>query len=368
MALFKKGRGTKRLSLAHIVFLFIFLGAGVPSGAQTPVAVMPFIGDDAALSERVRNTSMREVENQEGFTPVPLATDTPAAGDEPPDPSLLGDAPYVLTGESYLDDEDLTHFQLWLWESGTGALVYTDELMAEDAEEAEGYLPALVSWVFSKVPPKEEPEEEEPVETAAEEEPEEEPAEKPVSPGAFRPRLYLGLRAGAAMDFQTVQAFGGYEGGADQSFGGETALSVEFQPWRYLGFQAEGIFVMEAFAPYRTTGGVHTSDRYSGMSLLFPLLVKVPVDLGTLRLSFLAGPYYILPLKKTMNGSSYRDSLGLPLGVMAGVDLGYPLGPGELYGGLRYGLDLGLTNVGDTGLRYTRRRLTFSLCYAFRVF
>ena len=123
----------KRESLAFVVFCLILLGAGAQT-AEVPVAVMPFVGDDAALSGRVRNASIREVGNQEGFTSLPLAADTPAAGDEPPDPSLLGDAPYALTGESYLDDEDMTHFQLWLWESGTGALVYTDELMAEDAE------------------------------------------------------------------------------------------------------------------------------------------------------------------------------------------------------------------------------------------
>ncbi|MDR0589648.1 MAG: hypothetical protein LBG25_03795 [Spirochaetaceae bacterium] len=347
----------KRESLAVVVFFSILLGAGAQT-AEVPVAVMPFIGDDAALTERVRDASIREVGNQEGFTPLPLPPDTPAVTDEPPDPSLLGEAPYVLTGESYLDDEDLTHFQLWLWKSETGALVFTDELMADDAEETEGYLPALVSWVLSKVS-----EEEEPAETAEGEEPEE-----PESPGAFKPGLYLGLRAGAALNFQMIQAFGSYESGVNQSFGGEAALTVEFQPWRYLGFQAEGIFVMESFAPYRTSGGVHTSDRYKGMSLLFPLFVKVPVDLGTTRLSFLTGPYYILPLKKTANGSSYRDSSDLPLGVMVGGDLGYPLGPGEFYGGLRYGLDLGLTDVEDTGLRYTQRRLVLFLGYAFRVF
>ena len=350
--------------MAFVVFCLILLGAGAQT-AEVPVAVMPFVGDDAALSGRVRDASIREVGNQEGFTSLPLAADTPAAGDEPPDPSLLGGMPYVLTGEYYFDDEGMQHCQLWLWISDSGALVLTDELVAEDVEEAEGYLPALVRWIFSQLaedgPEEEAAEAEEATET---EEGEQLPA---GGPGAFTARLYLGLRGGAALGFQMVRSFGEYEGGTGQSFGGEAAVTVEYRPWRYVGFQAEGIFVLDSFGVYRLHEGVHTKDRYWDMSMLFPLFVKVPFELEVLRPSVLVGAYYILPLRKTMGGETYRDRLKVPLGVMVGFDLGFcldgPLGHGELYGGLRYGIDLGLTAVEGTDLRYTRNRVVLSLGY-----
>jgi hypothetical protein len=106
------------------------------------------------------------------------------------------------------------------------------------------------------------------------------------------------------------------------------------------------------------------------MSLLFPLFLKAPFNLGTFELSLLGGAYYILPLKFMMDGDSYTGKLNLPLGIMAGFELGnYSLGAGgrfgELYGGLRYGLDLGITTVDDTDLQYTRSRLALSLGYRY---
>jgi hypothetical protein len=184
------------------------------------------------------------------------------------------------------------------------------------------------------------------------------------------PQLYLGVRGGASLDFQSVQPIGNYEVGMDQSFGGEGALTVGFRPWRYIGFQAEGVFVLESFTPYRLQngGGLHSGDRYRNIYLLFPLLVKISLSLEGFQLSPLGGLYYILPLRTTLDGVSYEDKLDLPLGVMVGVDLGHALGRGELYGSLRYGNDLGLTTVEETGLRYTRRRLIFSLGYRFILF
>jgi hypothetical protein len=329
---------------------------------------MPFLGDDAALTGRMQESSIGEVANQEGYIPR-LHTATVTRVDEPPDPSLLGGMPYVLTGEYYFDDVGMQHCQLWLWISDSGALVLTDELVAEDVEEAEGYLPALVRWIFSQLaedgPEEEAAESEEATET---EEGEQLPA---GGPGAFKGRLYLGLRGGAALGFQMVRSFGEYEGGTGQSFGGEAAVTVEYRPWRYMGFQAEGIFVLDSFGVYRLHEGVHTKDRYWDMSMLFPLFVKVPFDLEVLRPSVLVGAYYILPLRKTMGGETYRDRLKVPLGVMAGFDLGFRLdgpwggllGHGEFYGGLRYGIDLGLTAVEGTDLRYTRNRVVLSLGY-----
>jgi hypothetical protein len=116
-----------------------------------PVAVMPFAGDDPALNNRIRAAALAERENLAGFIPRPLDAGG-SFSDSPPDPALLEGAPYVLTGEYYFDDEDMLHFQMWLWNGANGALVYTDELVTENADEAEGYVPSLAAWVFSKIP------------------------------------------------------------------------------------------------------------------------------------------------------------------------------------------------------------------------
>ena len=97
------------------------------------------------------------MEGLPNYTPVSISSEAQPETlrlrpDEPQDPMYLGDMPFVLTGEYYFDTEDLEHFQLWLWNSNDGSLIYTDELVAEGVDEAEGYLPALVSWVFSKIP------------------------------------------------------------------------------------------------------------------------------------------------------------------------------------------------------------------------
>jgi hypothetical protein len=192
-----------------------------------------------------------------------------------------------------------------------------------------------------------------------------ETGEKPL----FLP-LYLGLRAGGGLNFQSIQPAGNYEAGMDQSFGGEVALTVEYRPWQFISFLAEGIFALEAFTPYRLGTSLHTSDHYRSISLLFPLLAKVSLSLDGFQLSPLTGLYFILPLRTTMGGSSYRENLDLPLGVMLGLDLDYTLGNGrlgELYGSLRYGIDLGLATVEQTGLRYTRNRLVFSAGWRFMI-
>ena len=322
----------------------------VATAETIPVAVMRFAGDDPAITARIRDVTVEEVRNQKRFSPLPLNAAGPRP-DEPPDPSLLSGLPYVFTGEYYFDADGMHHFQLWLWNSETGALVYTDELLAEDVEEAEGYLPALVTWVFSKIPVTETV-----TPAAAVPEPEEEAAE----PEKY-PKLFLGLRAGGSQDFQFIKSTRDYSEGMGQSFGGEGAITVEFRPWRNFGFQAEGVFAAESFDVYsRNTAGSVLTDRYGGAYLLFPLLLKAPLDLDGLRLSFLGGPAYILPLPGT-------GSQDMPLALVTGIDLGGGLGPGELYGSLRAGIDLGLTSAEDTALSYTRWRVGLSAGYKFLV-
>jgi hypothetical protein len=329
-----------------------------------PVAVTIFAGDDVELSDRIRVATVGEVQNQPGFT-AQMMNISGSRPDEPPESSLLMGIPYVLTGEYYFDDEDMEHFQLWLWEGDSGSLVFTDELVAESIDEAEGYLPSLVAWLFSKVEMDEtEDSETEMYETGtyADETNEIRTYEnEPEVAELALPELYLGARGGISLDLQFIRTVNPYIGDMSQSIGGEGAFTVEFQPWQYMSFQTEAIFMIESFAVSRMDTG---NDRYLAMSLLFPLLVKATLNLKEWRLAFLGGVYYILPLRRTMMGASYRDSLYKPpLGIMAGLDLGRPLGRGELYGGLRFGYDLALTETSDTGLVYTRRRLIFSLGY-----
>ncbi|MDR2758299.1 MAG: hypothetical protein LBB78_02850, partial [Spirochaetaceae bacterium] len=107
--------------LLFVLFLLLvtFLGAAQNS-RDSSVAVVDFVGDDAALTTWFHDLVFSEVENLKGFNPRPFALETFSESsafkpDFPPDPAYLEGAPYVLTGEYYLDTETLQHFQLWLW-------------------------------------------------------------------------------------------------------------------------------------------------------------------------------------------------------------------------------------------------------------
>ncbi|MDR2630122.1 MAG: hypothetical protein LBC60_04290 [Spirochaetaceae bacterium] len=372
---------------ARFVIICSLLMALCPAAARPlDTAVMPFAGDDPAVSGRLRDAAITAMGSLPDLTPQSL--DTPVSQpDAPPDSSLLAGTPYALTGEYYFDDEDMQHFQMWLWEGASGALVYTDELVAENLEEAEGYLPPLVTWVFSKIPALAEGAavaagagtdgeagEAAGTGTGAGGAGEAENGAGGAGTGGTGPRerrsfpkLYLGLGIGGALDSQSIRPTENYEGTTIMSFGGEAVLSVEFRPWRRLGFQAEGIVGLASFSPFQveTSGGsrVHTTDQYMTLFMRFPLLVKLLLDLDEFGLSLLGGPYYILSLW----GNTYREKPTLPLGLMAGMDLTYPLGPGELFGGLRYGIDIGLSVVEGNALQYRRSRLVLSLGYRFLV-
>ncbi|MDR3174265.1 MAG: PorT family protein, partial [Treponema sp.] len=334
------------------------------------MAVMAFLGDDLSVSSQLRGVVIQEVEGLEGYTPRQISSDEfpeilEFRPDEPPDPKYPGSMPYVLTGEFYFDTEDLQHFQLWLWNSANGSLVYTDELVAEDTEEAESYLPALVAWVFSQIP--------KPVEVVVDIQGmlEEAMAEKNQGDGEIEtfPHLYLGGRLGGAASAYYIRTTGNYDAGMTQGFGVEAAFMAEYRPWRFLSVQAEAAFALDSFKAFkverRGLEEIHTTTQYTSFSILFPLLVKFSIDSGPFNVSIAAGPYLVLPLGQAVTeGSSYAYRLDLPLGLMAGMELGHALGPGELILSLRYGRDFGITMVGS-GLQYTPTRVVLSAGYRF---
>lgn len=381
----------------HWIFLCFFLGmapfggnAQTPPDSGIPVMLMPFTGDDLAISGRFHDELIREIETMSNYTPLPFsageeeALDLPP--DAPPDAALLGESRYVVTGEYYVDTDAMRHFQIWLWESTNGALTYTDEMVFEEMEEADMYFPPLVTWVFSKITveaavetepePEAAPETEIALEPAPETEAalEPEPDPEPVKPIPAR-RLYLGLHGGLSLNTYASLHSENYATGVSQNMGFETAAALEFRVLRFLSFQAEAVFNYDMFDLGRTLTPQNTriTDTFNAMSLRFPLLIKIPLDTGFSTPAIFAGAYYILPLGK-MNIRYYGESeeasssvkIDLPLGIVVGIELSFPLGPGEIFTQMRYERDLDITRISEgKGGQYVRSEAGLSLGYKF---
>ncbi|MDR1636486.1 MAG: hypothetical protein LBR93_04030 [Treponema sp.] len=189
---------------------------------------------------------------------------------------------------------------------------------------------------------------------------------------------YAGLRAGGVVGLYTFQTTRGYEGGIGHSFTGEAALFVEFHPFRYVSFQAEGVVVYDSFGWNREIqqgegeAVTRSGATFSALSLHIPLLVKAPLSFGRFSVSPLAGFYFVLPLG-SMSGKfgdsaeSYSYHVDPPLGISFGADLALSFRSGKAGVGLRYDLDLGATIGEAPGPVYSRDRLGFSLGYAWRI-
>ena len=91
-------------------------------------------------------------------------------------------------------------------------------------------------------------------------------------------------------------------------------------------------------------------------------------------LSPFAGAYYTIalgPMNRAGGDSdedagTYSYSNGLPFGISLGIDMGLVLGPGEIFVGLRFDQDLGITTTeGRNGPQYSRNKIGLSLGYEF---
>jgi hypothetical protein len=381
--------------LCLLLWFVPFLGvAQTPSGnagtGPVPVALMVFVGDDLNIGAEFQEKVIGEVQNLNGYasqqvtsTQVPQSLNFPP--DQPPEPVYLGDSRLVLTGEYYIDTDDLQHFQLWLWNSSSGSLVYTDEMVFEDMEEANGYLPPMVSWIFSHVPVEYhtttrvvEIREEETAPTQ-EDEPVEESTEFPL----FIGRFYLGLRGGGSFNAYSSLVSGGYEAGMSQGFSAGGAVIIEYRIFHFLGIQAEAIFNYDTFkvakiTDINATQSIRSTDKVTSMSLMIPLLIKVPLEMGKFVLSPFVGVYYAIPLgplKIESNDAlvgpsgSFTYTVDPPFGLVLGLDTGFSLGPGELFADLRFSRDVGMTVAGGGyGIQYIRNQIALSLGYRILLF
>jgi hypothetical protein len=290
--------------------------------------------------------------------------------DMPPPAALLDGAAYGLTSEFYADmDVDVWHMQLWLWwEDGT--LIYTDELVADDVEEAREYIPAMVQWIFSKISSRV-------VEVPVLAETREQPDEY---------RLYAGVRAGGSARFYVLPgAMGGYQDNRFNGAGFEFGLQAGYCFLPGFIIQIETIYTQDkaVFSGQEVadTAGVVSQytffrDSYNGMMLMVPLLLKYRVPFGSFMTAFFGGVYGVIPLGDMEYESGRDEGRVSPLGyrpayvgLLGGLNLGMQTGPGFIFIDLRFGGDLGRTVVErEGGIEYNRMMFSFSLGYEVPLF
>ncbi|MDR3166357.1 MAG: PorT family protein [Treponema sp.] len=349
---------------------------------------MTFVGDDLSLSAVLHDATVDEVAGIDGYTPQLVSlTEFPESvnfpPDEPPAPNYLGNSKYVLTGEFYIDlDEGMQHFQLWLWKSADGALVYTDELVAEDIDEALSYMPALVSWVFSRIP-----EERIVVENSSTSTIEiitdSSGRQYEVIDNPLNRWLYVGLRGGGSLRLYTLPLLvQDYSSNFTQGFSYEIALQFGVRFLSFMSFQAEAIFTQDN-APFRgpkfnvledEIRYIYYTDSYKSKSLLFPVTLKFPLAFEPYMVTPFGGVYLALPLGQmtlettntTGKSGTFEYGLTMGLGLTVGIDLGLRLGPGILFLDIRYSGDFGDTIIqmdDGTTRSYRRAMLSFSIGY-----
>jgi hypothetical protein len=192
----------------------------------------------------------------------------------------------------------------------------------------------------------------------------------------FWGKLTLGLWGGGSYNTYGSQlSAAGHVAGQSQGFSGEGGVSLEFRIFRLLGLQGEAVFTHDTFKAVKLipqpskNADDRSTDQFNAMSLMFPLLLKVPLDIGNFIVSPYGGAYYIMPIgEMALEGAdrTYPYVVDPPLGLMLGVDAGVRLGPGELFMDLRFGRDIGTTMIqGGQGIQYSRTRLGLSLGYRF---
>jgi hypothetical protein len=357
-----------------------------PADPLTEVAVMAFAGEDTALNATLRDAAVREIQGLGKYNPRPVAGEEYPGGlgfppDGSPAPEYVGTSKYALTGQFYIDPGGVGHFQLWLWKSGDGSLVYTDEMVAGNTNEALNYMPAMVSWIFSHIP---EEDGDSRVYEAADTTGYTPGPQYDAQNDILNRWLYAGLRGGGSFRFYTLPEFTkDYPSDTPNAFSYEISFQFAFRFLPFMSIQAEAVFTQDranfqGAGYYNEPGGISWhifyTDRYTSTSLLFPLTVKFPLVLDPYIISPFGGIYWALPLGKMTLDSNIANrktgefdyDLTGRFGITAGVDLGMRLGPGILFLDARYGSDFGetLIQIDDgTTIRYKRAMLSISIGY-----
>ncbi|MDR2746374.1 MAG: PorT family protein [Treponema sp.] len=322
------------------------------------VAVLPLLGEEKDMVRQFSQGIMDAVAALEKYTPLQVSPEAlydkmeEIPTDLPPHQDVTAGARYALTGGVYAGAQEQEYYlQLWLWDMSGSAMIYTDDLIYEDINDAMISLPGLVEWLFSHIievtiiPP---------------------PLELKPDPG-----FTLGFRFGISPRWYISP---GEQSAGAQALVVEGGVSGSFRLNPLLALQLELIMTGDTVV-YR---GLSAADeiynvKYSSLSLMIPLLLRMNFRPGLARLSPLAGLYVVFPLGDARyhrstgaSTQSYSYSFTVPLGFTLGFEAAIKLGPGEVFTDLRYNGDFGRVNINDPDkTKYKRHVFSITLGYEF---
>jgi hypothetical protein len=203
-------------------------------------------------------------------------------------------------------------------------------------------LPGLVEWLFSHI-------REVPI------------GEPPAAEVLKDPLIMVGVKAGLSPRWYTSS--GELSSGA-WALNLEGGVSGALRLNSLFSVQLEMLLTGDTLV-YRGLGSVNdmANDKYTFLSLTIPIIVKVNLKAGPVRLSPLAGFYFTAPLgqadyRYSASGEekSYSWSFSVPMGFTVGLEGAVQYGPGKIFAGLRYSGDFGSITIDDDPAFFAGRR------------
>jgi hypothetical protein len=317
---------------------------GLDPQGKAVTAVLPLAGEETEMILRFERGIMEAVTALEKYSP----READVGGGEiptdmPPIRSLTGGARYALTGGVYPGIRDGEYYlQLWLWDMAGSTMIYTDDLVYDDMDGAMESVPGLVEWLFSHIR-----------EVSID--------EPPKAGGLKDPLIMVGVKAGLSPRWYTSS--GELSSGA-WALNLEGGVSGALRLNSLFSVQLEMLLTGDTLV-YRGLGSVNdmANDKYTFLSLTIPIVVKVNLKAGPVRLSPLAGFYFTAPLGQasyrysaTGEEKSYSWSSSAPLGFTVGLEGAVQYGPGKIFAGFRYSGDFGAITIDDDPAFFAGRR------------
>jgi hypothetical protein len=189
--------------------------------------------------------------------------------------------------------------------------------------------------------------------------------------------LYLGLRAGPSLRLYTPSHDVAFTGGDTYGPSPEVGILADFRLFPRFSVQTEIDFTWDQAAVWQYSANAAQNDlerhtqHFEGFSLQFPFMAKLNFYPGKFRVSPFFGPYVTVSLGKmkivrpNFDDVSASASFSLPMGLLGGLSLSYPMGPGMIFLDLRYAADLGTPDLSDVGITETYKRRMVSLSMGF---